>query len=169
MTLEVGEALWPWMNERQGRGQSPCRRLIGWTWWLPCPPPHSLASYRTWTLDMGSRLSWLIQNPERMNVAIKDQIKKQFSDWFVQMFFFFYYFHIYITRCPLTGPNSKVAPFCVLRTQKSRYCTFTKAPCFCKSRLWQITIRQTNLKEWLWVFPAYRQVSSRPTVQLTHQ
>lgn len=38
---------------------------------------------------MGSRLSWLIQNPERMNVAIKDQIKKQFSDWFVQMFFFF--------------------------------------------------------------------------------
>lgn len=50
-------------------------------------------------------------------------------------FFFFFYFHIYITRCPLTGPNSKVAPFCVLRTQKSRYCTFTKAPCFCKSRL----------------------------------
>lgn len=48
--------------------------------------------------------------------------------------FFFFYFHIYITRCPLIGPNSKVAPFCILRTQKSRYCTFTKAPCFCKSR-----------------------------------
>lgn len=47
---------------------------------------------------------------------------------------FFFYFHIYITRCPLIGPNSKVAPFCILRTQKSRYCTFTKAPCFCKSR-----------------------------------
>ena len=56
---------------------------------LPCPPPHSLASYGAWTLDMGSRLSWLIQNPEKMNVAIKDQIKIQFSDWFVQMFFFF--------------------------------------------------------------------------------
>lgn len=50
------------------------------------------------------------------------------------MVFFIFYFHIYITRCPLTGPNSKVAPFCILRTQKSRYCTFTKAPCFCKSR-----------------------------------
>lgn len=49
-------------------------------------------------------------------------------------FFFIFYFHIYITRCPLTGPNSKVAPFCIVRTQKSRYCTFTKAPCFCKSR-----------------------------------
>lgn len=33
------------------------------------------------------------------------------------------------------------------RTQKSRYCTFTKAPCLC----WG-TIRQTNLKEWFRVF-----------------
>lgn len=81
------------------------------------------------TLDT---FSWLIQNPQRADLAIKDQIRNDFHTSLCKWFFF--YFHIYITRCPLTGPNSKVAPFCILRTQKSRYCTFTKAPCFCKSR-----------------------------------
>lgn len=81
---------------------------------------------------------------------------------------FFFYFHIYITMCPLKGPNSKVAPFCVPRTQKSSYCTFTKALCFCKLRLWWISIRQTISKGMVTsIFPAYKQASFFPlTVQL---
>lgn len=82
--------------------------------------------------------------------------------------FFFFYFHIYITTCPLKGPNSKVAPFCIPGTQKSSYCTFTKALCFCKLRLWWISIRQTISKGMVTsIFPAYKQASFFPlTVQL---
>lgn len=80
----------------------------------------------------------------------------------------FFYFHIYITMCPLKGPNSKVAPFCIPGTQKSGYCTFTKALCFCKLRLWWISIRQTISKGMVTsIFPAYKQASFFPlTVQL---
>lgn len=92
------------------------------TWSLYLPP---------YSLVVGPGSSWFNQNPGRADLAVKDQMRNDSQAGLCKWFF---YFHIYITRCPLTGPNSKVAPFCILRTQKSRYCTFTKAPCFCKSR-----------------------------------